>query len=210
VTRTLALALLIALIAASLVQARTVRFTIDAQYRGGVSLDFGTIGDTTLSFMPSPDGGVHVTGSGLVHHPREKEKIYSFGIDMAFRVEGNWIRVTSTKSTSNEMGKELMGKIEHILPLLHVAANFPSGEVPIERHFYSKRGVLGVTSSRKGGAVEVAVMDGPKPVATFWLHRGADGITALDRFRVNTSDGVMLGFTADRPLAFAGDWSHGE
>lgn len=209
-TRTLALALLIALVAASLVQARTVRFAIDAQYHGGISLDFGQIGDTTLSFMPTPDGGVHVTGSGLVHHPRDKKKVYSYGIDMAFRVEGNWIRILSTRNTSNELGRELMGKVEHILPLLHVAANFPSGEIPIERHIYSKYGVLEVKSSQKRGGVEVTVDDGPKPLAVFELHKGVNGIASLDRFRVITGDGVTLGFVADRPLAFAGDWSHGE
>lgn len=176
-------------------EAAPTRFQIEASYRGGISLDFGKIGDTTLDFRAQPDGSTRVTGSGRVKHPRERDKILEFALDMAFRVEGNWVRIAHNRNTSNEHGKKLLEKIERILPFVHVAANAPAGQ----RHYYTRQGVLGVTTSREDGNVRTVIEDGPRTLVTFHAKQAG----GLERFRVPTKDGALLNFVAERPLDFA-------
>lgn len=171
--------------------AAPTRFQIEASYRGGISIDFGRIGDTTLNFQPQPDGTTRVTGTGRVNHPREKEKILEFALDMGFRIEGNWVRISHNKNTANEHGKKLLEKIERIMPFVHVASNATPGS----RHYYTRQGVLGVTTSGNQTVVE----DGPKTLVTFYSTQAG----SLDRFRVPTKDGALLNFKADAPLSFA-------
>lgn len=176
-------------------EAAPTRFQIEASYRGGISLDFGKIGDTTLDFRAQPDGSTLVTGTGRVKHPRERDKILEFALDMAFRVDGNRVRIAHNRNTSNEHGKKLLEKIERILPFLHVAANARDGQ----RHYYSRQGVFGVTTSPEDGGVQTVVEDGPRTLVTFYSKQTG----GLERFRVPTKDGALLNFVAERPLTFA-------
>ena len=183
--------------------ARTVTFAISAQYHGGISLNLGHVGDTTLTFEPIRDGAVHVSGTGLVKHPRDAGKVYTFGLDETFRVEGNWVRVVESRNTSNELGRELLGRIEQLMPFLHVCTRMRAGPVPLQRWFYTRKGLLGVTAEQTKSGLEVRVENGPHPFVTFTVRTGPDGLAALERFRVFTDGGVTLEFVADRPLAFA-------
>ena len=190
----------LAVLATASVAAPT-RFQIDAQYQGGITVDLGHIGDTSLDFQPQRDGNIRVTGTGRVVHPREKDKVLEFALDMAFRVEGNYVRTAWSRNTSNANGQKLLEKVERILPLVHVSSTLtPQGG---ERHFYTKSGVLGARTESAGDTLQTIIEDGPRVLVTFYLRRAPDGQLELESFKVPTKDGVMLTFTAGQPLAFA-------
>lgn len=178
--------------------AEPTRFRIDAKYQGGISVDLGRLGEATLTFQPQKDGNIRVTGKGNVKHPKDRTDL-AFGLDMAFRIEGNWVRTAWSRNTSNEAGKKLIEKIERIIPFVHVASTMGAGQ----RHFMTKFGALGVTTRLADGFTETMVEDGPNTLVTFYARKTAGGQVLLEKFKVPTKEGALLSFTADRPLDFA-------
>jgi hypothetical protein len=178
--------------------ANTESYTIDAQYRGGISIEFPRIGDTTLSFFERTDGAVHSTGRALARHPRDKNKVYEITLDLLFRLDGNRVTILRSGSTSNATGDSLRERIEKILPFLHLARKLPPGEKMGPRWYFTKHGAYEVSAEQIGGTREVLLQQGPREVGKFFL----DG-ARLARFRIPTKDNIVLDFNSSAMVSSA-------
>lgn len=192
-----------ALAGASGAGAAPERYTVDAQYRGGLTIDFPRLGETTLSFDQRPDGAIHVTGNGHVKHPRKPET-YDIKLDMVFKSEANRVQVLSRNGSSNEAGTKLKDKIEKILPLLWVVRSLPPHAAQGARFVHTPNGPYSVSAEDSGATRTVSVDLLGKHIGRFFLTgHGTAAPARLTGFEIPTKDQVVLSFTGGSRYASA-------
>jgi len=175
--------------------AQVSRFQIDAQYRGAVKKSFSSIGQAGLKWVPGADGTVRVNGEGRVNHPKERSKVYEFGLDMQFRVTGDSIQYLASRNTCNAGSEGLKSRIERILPFVYLVASVPVNGSRAPRLFRTPHGEYRMRYGETSNHVEVTVEERNSQIGKFFLAKDA-GTLYLERFRIPAKDNVVISFVA--------------
>lgn len=186
---------LITLVAASAgaASAQVLQFQVDAQYRGAVKKNFNSIGTTGLRVIPGEDGAFQIAGSGRVVHPKDKAKTFEFNVDMAFKLTGDKVEYVKSNNSCKAGSEGLRGRIEKLLPFLHLVAALPASAAP--RTITTPHGIYTLREAQTAKHTEVTVEEGKTVTGKFFLSRDA-GQVALERFRIPTKDNVVLNFVS--------------
>lgn len=171
--------------------AQVHQFQVDAQYRGVVKKGFNSIGTTGIKVTKGPAGAFKVAGAGRVVHPKDKAKVYEFHLDMDFQLAGNEVKYLKSNNTCAAGSEGLRGRIEKLLPFLHLVAALPS--TGTDRTITTPHGTYTMRQAETEKYTEVTVEEGREVTGKFFLTRESSGLT-LDRFRIPTKDNVVLNF----------------
>lgn len=191
----LGLGCLITLVAASAgaASAQVLQFQVDAQYRGAVKKSFNSIGTTGIKVSPGENGAFRIAGNGRVVHPKDKAKTFEFNVDMDFRLKGDRVEYLKSNNSCPAGSEGLKGRIEKLLPFVHLVAALPSSAGP--RTISTPHGTYTLRESVTPKYTEVTVEEGRNLTGKFFLTRDA-GQVSLERFRIPTKDNVVLNFVS--------------
>lgn len=186
---------LITLVAASAgaASAQVLQFQVDAQYRGAVKKSFNSIGTTGLKVSPGENGAFRIAGNGRVVHPKDKAKVFEFNVDMDFKLTGDKVEYLKSRNSCAAGSEGLRGRIEKLLPFLHLVAALPPSTAP--RTISTPHGTYTLKEAVTAKHTEVTVEEGKNVTGKFFLSRDS-GQVALERFRIPTKDNVVLNFVS--------------
>ena len=178
--------------------AETVRFVVNAEARGIVKLDY-ELGSSSMTFTSEGGAGFRVQGGGRVAHPLDAAAIYEYDLDMRFALKGDHVEVVSKKNTSNAAGKEIMGKVQEILPFVYLSRTLPrtaKGYTLTSPEGVHVLSYAGTASEIHTSDMEVSLKREGRELARFYVRPAVRGPGQLSRFLITRRSGANLMFVA--------------
>lgn len=176
-----------------------VLFTINAQYRGGVTKSFEDLGEGHMAYIPMGNSRFRLDGEFSIRHPKEKDKIFQVYIDMTFEQVGDRIDVIEDLNDYNNEARGLKRRIERAVPFIYLLKFFPLDQTAgkkLQVRYRSQN--YHIEYGKPSRYIEASVYEHRELVTKAFFHRDPSKKTIgnkFHKFRVpSPTKGVMLSF----------------